>query len=158
DRLSADDMKQFALAITCGLALAVAAALALTVIMQRQWIVIEQQDRQQTEARLEEQQQRRPAEGRRFGVERHQPSTFICQGTMSFVNPIVGTAVKLQQRPSAESGLAIDMDGGKVTWGAYTLPITENKGNIIVFKGNTEERTDSDPPIVLHYSTSGTMD
>ena len=50
----------------------------------------------------------------------------------------------------------IDMDGGKVTWGAYTLPITEDKGNIIVFKGDTEERTDSDPPIVLHYSTSGT--
>ena len=52
----------------------------------------------------------------------------------------------------------IDMDGGKVTWGAYTLPITEDKGNIIVFKGDTEERTDSDPPIVLHYSISGSMD
>ena len=67
-------------------------------------------------------------------------------------------AEKLQQQPFAQSGLMIDMDGGKVTWGAYTLPITENKGNMIVFQGDTEERTDSAPPIVLHYSTSGTMD
>jgi hypothetical protein len=36
--------------------------------------------------------------------------------------------------------------------------IAEDKVNIIVFKGDTEERTDSDPPIVLHYSISGSMD
>src|SRR5262245_11693993 len=56
--------------------------------------------------------------------------TLICQGTMSFVNPIVGRAVKTQQQPFAQSGLTIDMDGGQVTWGEYTLPITENKANI----------------------------
>src|SRR5262245_20490886 len=141
-------MKQIALALACGLALALIAALVLRVIMQRQFNSLAQQDQQGIEARrLEEQQQQqvlkqqRLAQARRLFAERQrqerQPITLICQGTMSFVNPIVGKAVKTQQQPSAQSGLTIDKVGGKVIWGAYTLPITENKGNIIVFEGDT---------------------
>ena len=43
-------MKRIAIAITCGFALALIAALALTVIMQRQWDLIAQQDQQRIEA------------------------------------------------------------------------------------------------------------
>jgi hypothetical protein len=56
-------MKQIALAITCGLALALPAALLPTVIMQRQWNLVAQQYQQRVDARrLEEQQQQRVLE------------------------------------------------------------------------------------------------
>jgi hypothetical protein len=66
--------------------------------------------------------------------------TLVCSGSVSVQNG---------EEPFSPTGLGIDLDGGKVTWAGSTLPITENKGNFISFKGDED----------AHNSTiSGTID
>jgi hypothetical protein len=55
--------------------------------------------------------------------------------------------MKLQQQPFAQSGLAIDMDGGKVTWGHTKTRGTSSSSKVI-----QKSAVDSATPIVLHYS------
>ena len=65
------------------------------------------------------------------GASYGEPITLTCSGMVH----AVAAGGRSQDTPFSPTGLTIDVEGGKVVWGADTLPITSNKGNFVTFQG-----------------------
>jgi uncharacterized membrane protein YhiD involved in acid resistance len=103
-------MKRIAIAITCGFALALTAVLAQTVIMQRQWNLVAQQNEERIEARrLKEQQQQQQRaleqqrlEARRLEEQQQQQQLALEQQRLE------ARRLEEQQRPQLERDQLLD--------------------------------------------------